>query len=122
MTKYTPEEVKYKLAVANKEIGEMALTYIHELEQTNFQLRGENKQLKINYKILSCSVDNFDELQDKLEEEQRKNNRLSDSLTKAKELLAFWINNFYDAFNKSIKYDEKHKALVETEQFLKEDE
>lgn len=42
-------------------------------------------------------------------------------LTKAKELLRFWVNDFYDSFNHSNKYEARHKALVEAEQFLKEE-
>ena len=33
MTEYAPGEVKYKLATLRSEVGEMALTYIHELDQ-----------------------------------------------------------------------------------------
>lgn len=44
----------------------------------------------------------------------------NDKLVKAKELLRFWVNDFYDNFNNSIRYEERHKTLVETEQFLKE--
>ena len=43
-----------------------------------------------------------------------------DKLEKAKELLKFWVNDFYDNFNHSNRYEERHKTLVETEQFLKE--
>lgn len=43
-----------------------------------------------------------------------------DQLTKATKLLKFWVGNFYDSFNHANKYEERHKALVETEQFLKE--
>ena len=40
---------------------------------------------------------------------------------KAKELLSFWVDDFYDAFNNSNSREKRHKALVETEQFLKEE-
>jgi predicted RNase H-like nuclease (RuvC/YqgF family) len=50
-------------------------------------LEKENAKLKTDYEVLSCSVGDFEELQDKLEEEQRKNNGLSDNLTKAKEII-----------------------------------
>lgn len=43
-----------------------------------------------------------------------------EDLCKAKELLRFWTNDFYDGFNHSNKYEDRHKALVETQQFLKE--
>lgn len=56
-------------------------------EKVEKQLREENTKLKTDYKVLSCSVGDFGELQEKLEEEQRKNNGLSDNLTKAKEII-----------------------------------
>ena len=43
-------------------------------------------------------------------------------LTKATELLRFWVNDFYDAFNNLNRYEERHKALEQSEQFLKENE
>ena len=78
---------------------------------TKEELEKENAKLKTDYEVLSCSVGDFGELQDKLEEEQRKNNGLSDNLTKAKELLKEaqgYIENIDD-----VLYDE-------IEQFLKE--
>lgn len=42
------------------------------------------------------------------------------SLTKAIKLLKFWVNDFYDGSNHPNKYEERHKALVETEQLIKE--
>ena len=45
-----------------------------------------------------------------------------ENLTKAKELLKFWVDDFYDAFNSSKTYEERHKAIIESEQFLKENE
>ena len=41
-------------------------------------------------------------------------------LTIATKLLRFWVDDFYDNFNRSYKYEERHKAIVETEQFIKE--
>ena len=41
-------------------------------------------------------------------------------LTKVTELLRFWINDFYDGFNNLNRYEERHKALEQSEQFLKE--
>lgn len=61
------------------EAGEL-VAYVEKLEK-------ENAELKADYGVLSCSVGDFDKLQDKLEEEQRRNNGLSDSLTKAKEII-----------------------------------
>ena len=55
-----------------------------KLHKSYEQLEQENAKLKTDYEVLSCSVGDFGELQDKLEEEQRKNNGLSDNLTKAK--------------------------------------
>lgn len=43
------------------------------------------------------------------------------SYNKAKKLLSFWVNDFYDNTSSPIKYEERHKVLVETEQFLKGD-
>ncbi len=78
------------------------------------ELEKENAELKTDYKVLSCSVGDFGELQDKFEEEQRKNNGLSDNLVKAKELLKEWI--IYHGGTK-----EFHSALQDkTEAFLKE--
>lgn len=51
----------------------------------------ENAKLKTDYEVLSCSVGDFDELQNKLEEEQRKNNGLSDNLTTAKEIISEYV-------------------------------
>jgi len=121
MRDYTPEEVKYRLAVTNTAVGEMALTYIHELEQSNNLLQRENKQLKTDFKVLSCSVDDFDELQNKLEEEQRKNNGLSDDLAKAKEImkeLLDTLKNEYSDYTFALK--STHPVLVEAEEFLKD--
>ena len=71
----------------------------HHQEVIN-TLQKENAKLKVDYEVLSCSVDDFDELQDKLEEEQRKNNGLSDQLAQAKEILKEVIQ-FYPACCKS---------------------
>ena len=61
------------------EAGEL-IAYVNKLEK-------ENVKLKTDYGVLSCSVGDFGELQDKLEEEQRKNNGLSDNLTEAKKII-----------------------------------
>jgi hypothetical protein len=58
------------------------------------ELEKENAKLKTDYEVLSCSVGDFGELQNKLEEEQRKNNGLSDNLTKAKDLLKRCYENY----------------------------
>ncbi len=79
------------------------------------ELEKENVRLKTDYKVLSCSVGDFGELQDKLEEEQRKNNGLSDNLTKATDLLKKVIKvTWGEGWNYSLD------VKVEAEQFLKE--
>lgn len=47
-------------------------------------------------------------------------NENKNKLAKAKRLLAFWVNDFYDVSSSLSKYKERHEVLVETEQFLKE--
>ena len=82
--------------------------YIAELEK-------ENAELKTDYEVLSCSVGDFGELQDKLEEEQRKNNGLSDNLTKAKEII--------EKVAKMYRYSPRVEEIIEqVEQFLREQE
>ena len=71
----------------------------------------ENAELKTDYEVLSCSVGDFGELQNKLEEEQRKNNGLSDNLTTAKELLKQWL---------SLCGFKVEKLAKDTEQFISE--
>ena len=74
--------------------------------------------LKTDYEVLSCSVGDFDELQNRLEEEQRKNNGLSDNLTKAKEIIKALLRLWNDVMT-----EETVKALIaEAEQFLQESE
>lgn len=64
--------------------------------------------------------DLLEEKDKRIEQLESENSKLEGKLAKAKKLLAFWVDNFNDAFNRTIKYEERHKALVETEQFLKE--
>jgi hypothetical protein len=85
------------------------------LIKENGILRKENAKLKTDYEVLSCSVDDFGELQDKLEEEQRKNNELSDNLTKVKELLKWFVWYFREGSPNLVSY--KH-TVEEAEQFL----
>ena len=80
------------------------------------ELEKENEKLKTDYEVLSCSVGDFGELQDKLEEEQRKNNGLSDNLTKAVELLKWALHSDPEHDNLS-DFDIKWK---QAEQFIKE--
>ena len=80
------------------------------------ELEKENAELKTDYKVLICSVGDFGELQEKLEEEQRKNNGLSDNLTKATDLLKKVIKvTWGEGWNYSLG------VKVEAEQFLNED-
>ena len=100
-------------------------TAVSKYEKQNKELQKENAKLKADYEVLSCSVGDFDELQNKFEEEQRKNNGLSDNLTKAKEI----IKKFSEFANNEVEYDPEHpqehtdlwnKLCEEAEQFLSE--
>lgn len=51
------------------------------------KLQEENENLRTDNKILQTAVGDFSELQDKYEEEQRKNNGLEEQLNKAKETI-----------------------------------
>lgn len=81
-------------------------------------LEKENTKIKTDYEVLSCSVGDFGELQDKLEEEQRKNNELSDNLAKAKEILKM-IVNYYPCYNKTIA--EQAEQFLKSEDIILED-
>jgi DNA repair exonuclease SbcCD ATPase subunit len=86
---------------------------LEDTEILNKTYEKKNKELKTDYEVLSCSVGDFGELQDRLEEEQRKNNGLSDNLTKAKEIikdLLFFLNKFYS--------EDCPVSMDEAEQFL----
>ena len=91
-------------------------------------LEKENAKLKTDYEVLSCSVGDFGELQDKLEEEQRKNNGLSDKLTKAKEIMNIAIEGikYWGIVGGTERPFEKQSEklfnlfLEKAEQFLKE--
>lgn len=72
----------------------------------------ENAELRDKNKALEQYADLADEKVDKVTEQ----------LIKVKKLIAFWVNDFYDVSSSSSKYEERHKALVESEQFLKEAE
>ena len=61
------------------------------------------------------------DLVDMIRERDERIEELEDKLTMVKQLLAFWVDDFYDRFDDSDKYEERHKALVEAEQFLKEE-
>ena len=82
------------------------------------ELEKENAELKTDYKVLSCSVDDFGKLQDKLEEEQRKNNGLSENLTKAKEIIKKYL-----AIGVGGKITQNYLDVTkEAEQFIKDSE
>lgn len=74
----------------------IAIDYITDLEKQNKELKKENERLKIDYKVLSCSVGDFGELQEKLEEEQRKNNALKGQIDKMKRDLIRQLNELID--------------------------
>jgi len=95
------------------------LLSLHENKNKIADLEKENAKLKTEYKVLSCSVGDFGELQDKLEEEQRKNNGLSDNLTKAKEI----IKGLLDTQRRLDPYRDIFKdRILKAEQFLKDSE
>ena len=97
-------DLEQKLEQTEKDLADYQFNYpsIKELSK-------ENARLKTDYEVLSCSVGDFDELQDRLEEEQRKNNGLSDNLTKAKEII-----------REIMKYEIPTLDYEKAEQFLKE--
>lgn len=76
----------------------------------------QKTKLKTDYGALSCSVGDFGELQDKLEEEQRKNNGLSNKLTKA----VLIIKNLLHLWNDVMTEDTVKSMINEAEQFLEE--
>lgn len=108
------EELEKDKAYAEEQLDEQI--------QATLKLQKENAELKVDYKVLSCSVGDFGELQDKLEEEQRKNNGLSDNLTKAKVLLEklLLVSCNSDVLIQYPNCSEVLQTRVEAEQFLKE--
>ena len=117
---------RYKIAKCyredNAETREYMRMDVHSQYEEEYQLyldatkelQKENAELKTDYEVLSCSVGDFDELQNKLEEEQRKNNGLSDNLTKAKEIIKTFLG-FAEAFGYSPSMD---NFISDTKQFL----
>ena len=112
------EDCVAKLLELEKENERLTVSYetlkLHDEEEIGM-LKSENAELKTDYEVLSCSVGDFDELQNKLEEEQRKNNGLSDNLTKAK----FLLKQLVDAFPKSYS-DVVKDTLDEAKKFVEE--
>lgn len=87
-------------------------------EKVEKQLREENTKLKTDYEVLSCSVGDFGELQNKLEEEQRKNNGLSDNLTTAKEIIKKLKALYFSPVVTKDDVKRQDEILNESEQFL----
>lgn len=90
--------------ICEKEYEDKCLTqkmqYIKELQE-------EIAELKAHHKSVCESLTNT-------------HRHIREQLNEAKELLRFWVSDFYDSINNSIRYEERHKALIEAEQFLKE--
>ena len=76
--------------------------------------------LKTDYEVLSCSVGDFGELQEKLEEEQRKNNGLSDNLTKATEIIKKIYAIYYVPCITESDLQYRDKLITEIKQFIKD--
>ena len=77
----------------------------------NVELEKKNTELRLKLDALEGQTP-WKDIKDKSE--------LIGKLTKATELLRFWVNDFYDGFNSLNRYEERHKALEQSEQFLKE--
>lgn len=128
---YTSEEIKNRLSDIGEAIGNIALDYIIKLERENAELEKAyneteellDKQIEETYKLFKENTElkeqNLKNCKafNKVMKEQWKEEH--NQLTMAKELLRFWVNDFYDGFNNSIRYEQRHEALVKTEQFLK---
>ena len=97
--------------------GEEGIALREELEQAFkggiAELEKENEELKLKLEALEGKTP-WKDIKDK--------SKLIEKLTQAKELLKFWVNDFYDSFNNSNTYEKRHKALEQSEQFLKENE
>lgn len=80
------------------------------------------KEIRTDYEVLSCSVGDFGELQDKFEEEQRKNNALSDNLDKAKEIIKKLKALYFSPVVTKDDVKQQDEILNEAEKFLSEAE
>ena len=133
--KHTPEEIKNRLSNIGEAIGNIALDYITELEKENAELNCECRRCV--YTDCPCVLSDYekdrngicDHFKDVFDENAELKSgcgmcyrKDKEQLTKAKELIRFWVNDFYDGFNSSIRYEERRKALKESEQFLKDSE
>lgn len=65
----------------------IAKAYSDGAIDTTKELQKENENLRTDNQILQTAVGDFSDLQDKYEEEQRKNNGLEEQLSKAKETI-----------------------------------
>ena len=89
----------------------------YDMDKAIQNLKKENAELKTNYKVLSCSVGDWEELQEKYEKEQRENNGLSDQLAQAKEIIKNIIRvTWGEGWNYSLDWK------VKAEQFLKKEQ
>lgn len=88
MTEYAPGEVKYKLATLRSEVGEMALTYIHELEQIN-----STTLAQLNYNNGELIIEN--------EKLRKENEELEAQIAKLKNQKVFLLQRV-DSYDNSI--------------------
>lgn len=85
--------------------------HFKDIFDENVELEKKNTELRLKLDALEGQTP-WKDIKDKSE--------LIGKLTKATELLRFWVNDFYDGFNNLNRYEERHKALEQSEQFLKE--
>ena len=80
--------------------GEEGIALREELEQAFkggiAELEKENEELKLKLEALEGKTP-WKDIKDK--------SKLIEKLTQAKELLKFWVNDFYDSFNNSNTYE-----------------
>lgn len=84
--------------------------HFKDIFDENVELEKKNTELRLKLDALEGQTP-WKDIKDKSE--------LIGKLTKATELLRFWVNDFYDGFNNLNRYEERHKALEQSEQFLK---
>ena len=82
------------------------------------ELQKENENLKIDNKILQTAVGDFSDLQDKYDEEQRKNNGLEEQLTKAKETIKKLCETVRALNNPNTQLTDVNGFLQEAEAFV----
>lgn len=113
----TEEQFYYLKNISIPDICGVISSRVSDMEYDLKCLKKENAKLKADYKVLSCSVDDFGKLQDRLEEEQRKNNGLEEQLNEAKEIIKGLLENCFGYNSKTVNYVIKAQA----EKFLKEE-